>query len=239
MDNSPQSTAILPLQRPLRQWFLPHPTLIPQLTHLINQRLPNHPIPPMNPTHQIQSHAQLLAVPVPRHIGDDSGLGTGIPIPRLHSLGRSGHGRRTRAQDVDARAQGPDVTLAGMHRDLGRLVGQGADEVGGRSLGGGDTEVGEDEAGVALGVIVGFDEDVGGFDVAVDDGFETFVRATVDGEAVVAEVDEGEGFGELEEGVPNEGFGDVSLVRNVGVYQTFEIASAAVVVPCCDIRFIS
>lgn len=172
----------------------------------------------MNSTHQIQSVAQLFAVPVPRHIGNNPGLGIGIPISRLHSLGRSRHGRRTRAQDVDARAQGPDVAFAGMHRDLGGLVGHGADEIVGGSLGGGDAEIGEDDVGVAVRVVDGFEEDVGGLDVAVDDGLETLVGPTVDGEAVVAEMDEGEGVGELEEHVPDEGFGDVGFVGDVGVY---------------------
>lgn len=173
----------------------------------------------MDPTHQIQRLAQLLTIPIPRHISHNPRPGTGIPIPRLHSLGRPRHGRRACAHDMNTCTQGPNIALAGMERDFRALVRQGADEVVCGSLGGGEAEIGEDEVRVAVGVVVGFEEDVGGFDVAVDDGVEAFVGTTtrVEGEAVVAGVDEGEGFGELEEDVPDEGFGDVGLVGDVGV----------------------
>lgn len=119
---------------------------------------------------------------------------------------------------MDARAQGPDIAFGGMERDFRGLVERGADGAGagGDDVCGCDAEVCEDEVGVG-GMGVRADEDVGGFDVAVDDGLEFGIGFGVGGVVGgVAGVDVGEGDGELVVGVPDEGFGDRGAVGEVG-----------------------
>lgn len=74
------------------------------------------------------------------------------------------------AEEMDGRADGPDVRGDGVRGELRGLVHWSADEgiLGGEEAGGGEAEVGEDSVGVAglAGGVV--EEDVVRFDVAVD-----------------------------------------------------------------------
>jgi len=139
-------------------------------------------------------------------------------------------------EGVDDCAEGPDVAFGGGLGPLGWLPGVGAAvAVGGVVRVGGDggeAEVAELEVRVAAEpVVVGaeFEEDVGRLDVAVDDALPG--RGGAGDGAVVFEVpavvQEGEGFGELDEGVPEEGFRDLGGVVVVLVDEVLEVAAVA------------
>lgn len=139
-------------------------------------------------------------------------------------------------QRVDDSPQRPDVPFGGRFRRLWRLPRVGAAVAVGRVArvggDGGQAEVAELEVRVVgLPVVVGaeFQEDVGRLDVAVDDAVPG--RAGAGEGRVVFEapavVQEGEGFGHLDEGVPDEGFGDLRGVVGVLVDEVVQVAAVA------------
>lgn len=139
-------------------------------------------------------------------------------------------------QGVDDAAQGPDVAFGRGLGRLGRLPVVGAAvAVGGvvRVRGdGGEAEVAELDVRVArLPVVVGaeFQEDVGGLDVAVDDAVPGRGGAGVRGGVLEAPavMQEGEGLGDLDEGVPDEGFRDLGGVEEVLVDEVVQVAAVA------------
>lgn len=142
-------------------------------------------------------------------------------------------------------ARGPDVRVYGVEGQLRGLVGRGADvvfsgavgEVGGR-----EAEVAEDEGwvfGATAAARSGggeFEEDVIGFDVAVEDGAPVWWFRAVRVGTVDPRVEEGEGGGEGGEGVPEETFGDEGLVEDVVFFESDEVAAIAVFHPAFDLR---
>jgi len=141
-------------------------------------------------------------------------------------------------EGVDDGPEGPDVALCGGFGELGRLPGEGAavgvGGVGGVGGDGGEAEVAEFDVRVrGLEAVVGAEdqEDVGRLDVAVDDAVPGRSRAGGGGGGVFdapSVVDEGEGFGQLDEDVPEEGFGDGGAVGGVTVDEIVEVARVAV-----------
>lgn len=73
------------------------------------------------------------------------------------------------------------------------------------------------------------DEDIRGFDVAVNDRLE--VLGSVGRIGHVAFMDKGEGFGQLAVGVPCEGFRDFGAVFEVAVTEVLKVAEAAIFEP--------
>ena len=131
-----------------------------------------------------------------------------------------------------------------MEGQLRGLVGRGADvvfpgavgEVGGR-----EAEVAEDEGwvfGAATTRRSGgeFEEDVVGFDVAVEDGAPVWWFRTIGVGTVDAGVEEGEGGSQGGEGVPEETFGDEGLVEDVVFFEGDEVAAIAVFHPAFNLR---
>lgn len=110
------------------------------------------------------------------------------------------------------------------------LPGWGADDdfLAGPGPGSCYAEVGENQVRIFR-VAIRAEENVGGFDIAVDDRFE--VLWALAGLAIVAGVDVGEDLAELLVGVPDEGFRDPGVVTTVSVYEVLEIAIRAVFVP--------
>ena len=138
-------------------------------------------------------------------------------------------------------ARGPDVRVYGVEGELRGLVGGRADvvfpgavgEVGGR-----EAEVAEDE-GWVFGIAGSggeFEEDVVGFDVAVEDGAPVWGFRAIGVGTVDAGVEEGEGGGEGGEGVPEETFGDEGMVEDVVFFESDEVAAIAVFHPAFDLR---
>lgn len=111
-----------------------------------------------------------------------------------------------------------------------RLPGRGAhaDFLAGAQLCSSYAEVSENEVRV-FGIAIRAEENIGGLDIAVDDGFE--VLWTPAGLTVVAGVDVGKDLGELLVSVPDEGFGNPGVVATVGVNEVLEVAVRAVFVP--------
>lgn len=138
-------------------------------------------------------------------------------------------------------ARGPDVRVYGVEGQLRGLVSRGADvvfpgpvgEAGGR-----EAEVAEDE-GRVFGIAGSgreFEEDVIGFDVAVEDGAPVWWFRAIGVGTVDAGVEEGEGGGEGGEGVPEETFGDEGVVEDVVFFKGDEVAAIAVFHPAFDLR---
>lgn len=135
---------------------------------------------------------------------------------------------------MDTRAQGPDIALRGVNRELRRLPRGRAhySTLPRLGLGRGQAEVGKDEVWIHGTAAAGLEEDVRGLDVAVHDGLEVLRRPrAVVGEAIIARVDVGEGVGELHVGVPDEGFWDLGPALGVRVDQVLEVALGAPFVP--------
>ena len=158
-----------------------------------------------------------------------------------------GDGRGPDGQVMHDGARSPDVRVYGVEGQLRGLVGRGADvvfpgavgEVGGR-----EAEVAEDDGRVFSGAAAAaaarsggeFEEDVVGFDVAVEDGAPVWWFRAIGVGTVDAGVEEGEGGGEGGEGVPEETFGDEGLVEDVVFFEGDEVAAIAVFHPAFDLR---
>lgn len=139
------------------------------------------------------------------------------------------------SEGVDDGAGGPHIPFGRCVWDLGRLPLHAADEFV-RIVEAGKAEVGEDDAGV--GPMKGAvriqdwqtEEDVGGLDVAVDylrprSSPVNFIRDTFH----VPMMDESQGFSELEEGVPDEGFRHGKTPVVVVGDEVIEVAAVVVV----------
>lgn len=126
---------------------------------------------------------------------------------------------------MEAGSRRPNIAGAGMVRDFRGLVDGRSQDVAILVLQGGicdgDAEVGEHQVRISMAGIFA-DEDIRGFDIAVDDRLEVWRFLGSMGR--VALVDEGESFGELTIGVPHEGLRNSGAVFDVGVTEVLEVA---------------